>query len=206
MYEIDKTFSFCYSHRVFVQKLDLTLTERGHTKPKCRMIHGHEGKVQVFLQSEQLNEQKMVFDFVCMGHIKDFLDDYIDHRFILSKDDPWFSNIVNATQNWEDGKLISLTTTQPLNTTEGNTLDVYPVYVPDTQYLTGYNIDVSNLQGPEQEFFESFFIVNIIPTSEALSKWLFDIVDTKLSPLGVIVSKISWNETPKSRAVYSRPT
>lgn len=204
-WEIDKSFSFCYSHRVFVQEINTKLTEHGHNKAKCRMIHGHEGMVQVFLEGEQLNEQAMVFDFVNMGFIKNFLDEVLDHRFIISRDDPQFAHIVGATIP-ESDNFTSLTTRNPLKSNAAHTLDVYPVVVPDTDFITGYNIDVEDLRGSEREIFESFFIVDFIPTSENLAKWLYDLVQQRLEPFGVQVSKISWNETPKSRAVYSRPS
>jgi len=47
-------------------------------------------------------------------------------------------------------------------------------------------------------------LVNFVPTSENLAKWLFEAVEAKMSLIDVHVSKISWNETPKSRAVYAR--
>jgi len=56
-FSISKEFNFCYGHRVYVQQLDTGFTEKGHTKEKCRMIHGHEGKVLVHLDSDTLNEQ-----------------------------------------------------------------------------------------------------------------------------------------------------
>ena len=203
-WEIDKTFSFCYGHRVFSQVLNPEYTERGHTQAKCRMLHGHEGMVQVFLEGEKLNEQGMVEDFVNLGWVKNFLDDNIDHKFILSLQDPWFVNILNATPQYKNNKLVSVETTLPLNTTHGNTLLIEKVFVPGTDFLAGYKLIVDMLSGPEREFFEGFFFVDYCPTSENLAEWLYNCVDAKMSQINVTVSKISWNETPKSRAVYSK--
>jgi 6-pyruvoyltetrahydropterin/6-carboxytetrahydropterin synthase len=49
---------------------------------------------------------------------------------------------------------------------------------------------------------EGYLIVDFVPTSENLSKWLFDIVNSKMSQIGVKVSRIDWFETPKSRSSY----
>lgn len=203
-WEIDKTFSFCYGHRVFSQVINTDFTEAGHTCAKCRRLHGHEGMVQVFLEGGELNDQGMVEDFVNLGFVKNFLDTELDHRFILSYEDPWFANIINASPVWENGELVHLTPTLPLNTTEEENITIKKAYVPGTDHFVGYNLDVDNMSGPEKEFFEGFFIVKFVPTSENLAKWLFDAIDSKMSQLGVTVSKISWNETPKSRAVYRR--
>jgi len=137
--------------------------------------------------------------------VKKFVDDYLDHKFILSLNDPWFVNIVNAKQNWEDGNLVSLSATQTLNTKEGRELKIIPVFVPNTDYLVGYQIDVNDLSGPEREYLEGYFLVSFVPTSEHFTEWLYNIVDVKMSKIDVQVSKISWAETPKSLAVYSRP-
>ena len=203
-WEIDKSFSFCYGHRVFSQVINTDFTEDGHTCAKCRRLHGHEGLVKVFLEGDNLNPQGMVEDFVNLGFVKNFLDDNLDHKFILSLNDPWFANIINASPVYEDGKLKCLSSTQPLNTKEGREIKVEPVYVPGTDFFTGYRIDASDMQGPEMEVLEGFFLVDFVPTSENLAKWLFDAVDAKMSQIGIQVSKISWNETPKSRAIYSR--
>jgi len=100
---------------------------------------------------------------------------------------------------------VSLSATQTLNTKEGRELKIIPVFVPNTDYLVGYQIDVNDLSGPEREYLEGYFLVSFVPTSEHFTEWLYNIVDVKMSKIDVQVSKISWAETPKSLAVYSRP-
>ena len=46
---IDKTFEFCYGHRVWTQKLNGEYA--ADLKCACRHLHGHEGKLQVYLKS-----------------------------------------------------------------------------------------------------------------------------------------------------------
>lgn len=203
-WEIDKSFSFCYGHRVWVQEINTNFTEVGHTCPKCRHIHGHEGLVHVHLAGTELNKQGMVEDFVNLGWCKNFLDNHLDHKFILDLNDPWAPSILSAFPKFEAGLFVGLTTLRPLNTTEGNNISAVPVFVPGTSFQVGWELDVSKLSGPEKEFYEGYFIVDFVPTSENLAKWLFDAVDAKMSLINVRVSKISWNETPKSRAVYTR--
>ena len=47
---IDKTIEFCYGHRVWTQKLDGKYAD--DLKCACRHLHGHEGKVQVYLTAQ----------------------------------------------------------------------------------------------------------------------------------------------------------
>lgn len=186
---IDKQFSFCYGHRVWTQKLVEEFCETGDTSCKCRHLHGHEGLVHVFLEGEEL-ERGMVTDFKHLGWLKNFLDDNIDHRFIIDKRDPMFFMLVENLHKDLTGKI-----RMPLR----------EVKVPGTDHVAGYEIDLSNVKQvstPEYETLEGYFIVEFTPTSENLSKWLFDCVQAKMNKLGIKVSQIDWYETPKSRSSY----
>ena len=81
-------------------------------------------------------------------------------------------------------------------------LQLVPVYVPNTEHLAGYNLDISNLSGPEEEFYEGFFLVDFLPTSENLCKWIYECAQVKMARLGIKVQRVEWNETPKSRSTY----
>lgn len=222
---IDKQFSFCYGHRVWSQQLIGDYCESGDACCKCRHLHGHEGLVHIFLEGEELT-RGMVTDFKHLGWLKNFLDDNLDHKFIIDRNDPWFENIIN-------GKLVTLdkavrvdennmrvAPTQYLatavearytdaigshrlnNSNVSVHLELLPSYVPGTEHLGGYNLDVTALEGPEQEFYEGFFIVDFLPTSENLSKWVFDVVKAKMDLINVKTKQVDWFETPKSRSSY----
>ena len=82
-WSIDKKFSFCYGHRVWSQELKHTLCESHDARPKCRHLHGHEAHVNVYLESDVL-ENGMVTDFNHLGWLKDFFNQTIDHKFLLT--------------------------------------------------------------------------------------------------------------------------
>lgn len=176
---IDKTFEFCYGHRVWTQKLNGEYA--ADLKCACRHLHGHEGKVQVYLESvhNALDVTGMVTDFRHLEWLKKWINENIDHQFVLDKSDPLYDKIIG------DRKLM-------------------PVYVPDTTYVAGQKIYVDDLEPntPEYEYQEGFLVVDFVPTSENLSRWMADIVDSKMHKLGVRVNRIDWWETPKSRSVY----
>lgn len=81
MYRIRKIFKFEGAH---------ALTS-SYTR-ECQKIHGHSYKVEVFLQSESLNEDGMIVDFKRLkegvGHI---FDDW-DHLLVLQAGDKRFGN------------------------------------------------------------------------------------------------------------------
>lgn len=77
MYEVVRQISFCYGHRL--------LNYNG----KCRHLHGHNGLVEIVLATGELNHLGMVADFSDIKKVVAvWLDDTLDHRMILHKDDP----------------------------------------------------------------------------------------------------------------------
>jgi 6-pyruvoyltetrahydropterin/6-carboxytetrahydropterin synthase len=76
-YSVTKTISFCYGHRLL------------RYEGKCRHLHGHNGRAEITVRTTQLDPRGMVIDF---GDIKktigSFIDDHLDHKILLCKDDP----------------------------------------------------------------------------------------------------------------------
>ena len=77
MYNVSKEIHFCYGHRL--------LNYNG----KCAHPHGHNGKIEIELESKTLDKRGMVYDF---GDIKEiiqkWIDKNLDHQMILKKGDP----------------------------------------------------------------------------------------------------------------------
>lgn len=176
---IDKTFEFCYGHRVWTQSLNGSYAN--DLKCACRHLHGHEGKMQVFLTAPSLDKTGMVTDFRHLEWLKRWINEYIDHQFIIDKNDPLFSKMLGV-------------------------MNLIPVYVTDTDFVAGYTVDLTHVKSdtPDYEYYEGFFVVDFPPTSEHLSSWMAEIVDSKMKKLGVTVHHIDWWETPKSRSVFYR--
>ncbi len=173
---IAKDFSFCFGHRVWTQRLEAGYAESTHCK--CRHLHGHEAKVTVHLTADTLTDG-MITDFNHLGWLKTFLDTYLDHKFVIDRNDPLFPVLVLSA---------------PLE-------DVVHV-----GHVVGSIVDLSKYAqaSPELlELLESFFIVDFVPTSENFSQWLHGVIEVKMAPLGVKVSAIEWWESPKSRSMYS---
>ena len=77
MHTIVKRLTFCYGHR---------LMDYGG---KCRHPHGHNGLLEIELAGETLDPRGMLVDF---GEVKArlvrFVDEQLDHRMLLRRDDP----------------------------------------------------------------------------------------------------------------------
>jgi len=77
LHRITKSIEFCYGHRLV-----------GHSG-KCRFLHGHNGLLEVDVDAEELDAMGMVVDF---GEVRDlvkgWVDEHIDHRMVLSRNDP----------------------------------------------------------------------------------------------------------------------
>jgi 6-pyruvoyltetrahydropterin/6-carboxytetrahydropterin synthase len=77
MYTVTKQVFFCYGHRLM------------NYDGKCRHPHGHNGRVEIELQADRLDDKGMVHDFSEIGRVmKGWIDANLDHRMLLRGDDP----------------------------------------------------------------------------------------------------------------------
>lgn len=76
-HRVTKLIDFCYGHRLM------------NYDGKCRHLHGHNGRLEVDLESSTLDRLGMVVDFsVVRDVIRTFVDDNLDHRMLLCRSDP----------------------------------------------------------------------------------------------------------------------
>ena len=169
-WRISKSFDFCYGHRVWSQELNADFS----LDPclKCRHLHGHQGKVVVYLESTDL-KNGMVTDFKHLNWFKQFLDDTLDHKFIIDINDPLFETL-----------LPHYTKEELLKHEKG----FYTV-----------NLDkIKDEPSHIKEMYEGYVIVDFVPTSENLSAWFLKITNDKMKTINVKVSSVEFYETPKS--------
>lgn len=192
---IDKSFSFCYGHRVHNQRLNTKFTDNGDSCLACRHLHGHEGLVKVFLEensnSTNMSETGMVTDFKHLGWFKNFLDNTLDHKMILDIKDPLLPYELPELHSPDTFELQTEYLTYWEN--EFWTVDL-------TRLINDMNL---NLENPRDkallEKYEGIVLVDFVPTSENLSGWLLSIANKKMKDLaGVRVKAVEYWETPKS--------
>jgi 6-pyruvoyltetrahydropterin/6-carboxytetrahydropterin synthase len=83
MYSVTKRIDFCYGHRL----LDYDGI--------CKHPHGHNAIAEIEVRTETLDTRNMVVDFTDIKRrIKGWIDQELDHRMILRRDDP----LVDALQ------------------------------------------------------------------------------------------------------------
>ena len=177
---IDKSFDFCYGHRVHNQQLDAQLTSGGDTCLACRHLHGHQGKIKVFLTAPRL-VNGMVTDFKHLGWFKDFIDEHLDHKMILDISDPLLPHEVPEYWNTED-EILDLGKC---------TFHDEVFWTPNLEHLSTDNSAII-------EKYEGMVFVDFVPTSENLTAWLLAVVKERLEPHPVIVDAVEFWETPKS--------
>ena len=177
---IDKSFDWCYGHRVWSQELNADFTGAEGTCLACRHLHGHQGKLKVMLQGDEL-ERGLVTDFKHLGWMKDFIDDVLDHKFIMDMNDPLITHEVPE-----------------LCDVEGNFDLSKCVFHEFGEYWTADLSLIDNVHQAVYEKYEGMVFVDFVPTSENLSAWLLVIAQEKMSQLGVTVESVEFWETPKS--------
>lgn len=179
MYTISKEFSFDYSHRVWSQKLNNELSCNANCK--CRYLHGHTAKVLVYLSGEDVDERGMFLDFNELQFFKKFIDDVVDHKMIMDIQDPLFPSLTADIPEQNNVKFL---------------------ITKDQDYMVINPVLYEKLPLELQELAQSFVLVNFVPTSENLAKWLHTIVQDKLKQFNVKVSRVQFFETPKSQSNY----
>jgi len=76
-HHVVKQLHFCYGHRLM------------NYNGKCAHPHGHNGVLEVELAGDTLDKIGMVVDFTeVKRRLLTFIDNELDHRMILHKDDP----------------------------------------------------------------------------------------------------------------------
>lgn len=203
MWRITKEFGIDYGHRVWTQKLDHAEYSIS-TKCACRHLHGHRGKILVTLEGDSL-ENGMVTDFHNLNWLKKFLDNVIDHKFVFDIHDPMIEHVLR-------GKMMrnncNCRFPQPIDTRwvlqrAFDSIPVHPIFLNEHIFV-GYEIRERELDNNIiKELFGGMLFVSFVPTSENFSKWLYDIISKMMEPIGVKVSSVEWQETPKSKSIYT---
>jgi len=173
---IDKQFDFCYGHRVWSQKLDAEYSLDDCLM--CRHLHGHQGRIKIFLEAEKL-QNGMVTDFKHLNWFKQWLDATLDHKFIIDRSDPLFADMMS--HYCVDGKM-----------------DDAKFNLHDEGYRTPKLEAVAGEIEAIREKYEGMVVVGFVPTSENLTAWMLDIVQKKMAPMGIRVHSVEFWETPKS--------
>jgi 6-pyruvoyltetrahydropterin/6-carboxytetrahydropterin synthase len=77
MFRVTQQIDFCYGHRLL------------NYDGKCKFLHGHNGRVVISLEGEKLDDRGMLVDFTDIKRgIRGWIDQELDHRMILNRDDP----------------------------------------------------------------------------------------------------------------------
>ena len=180
MWKITKQFEFCYGHRVHNQVLNSEYSLDNACI--CRHLHGHQGTLIVTLEGEELNNS-MVTDFKHLNWLKKFIDDTLDHKFIIDINDPFTKSLIESVT--------------------GPTYHITPIHVQTLQiYSNVYYYGVLPLEDFQKEIIEGLILVDFVPTSERLAEWLLKICNHKMSNLGIKTTSVKFCETPKTSAEY----
>ena len=192
---IDKSFDYCYGHRVWSQTLDPKYSLDSCLA--CRHLHGHQGKVKLFLGANNL-KHGMVTDFKHTNIFKKWLDDTLDHKFIIDMNDPLFEDLAGDLCLSEKNKRTFDDLMVTVNTE-------YNFAIPDLEQLMALNVWDELRDDQKQAIFEKYegiIIVDFIPTSENICKFIYEVANKMLNGLGIDAVAVEYWETPKSHCRY----
>ncbi len=186
-FQISKIFTADIGHRVWTQELDKNLSCGAENK--CRFIHGHSIEVTVGLKSEYL-KNNMVLDFNNLSFVKQFIDDFLDHKFLIDINDPLLDYWLPFHRDAVYSELF--------------------VSYKDGFSVINFESDIFRLSATQSlqldstlEFLKSLVFLPFVPTSENLSKWLFEIIRVKLGEYGDFLDYVKFKETNKTGCIFS---
>lgn len=84
---------------------DIPFAHRQHRHDgHCRFVHGHNWAIEVTFEAEVRDQCNFVIDFGKLGGLKRWIENVLDHRLLIAKDDPQL-----PTFREHDGRLWQLT-------------------------------------------------------------------------------------------------
>jgi 6-pyruvoyltetrahydropterin/6-carboxytetrahydropterin synthase len=140
----------------------------------------------------------MVIDFNNLNWFKQWIDDYVDHKFLVDIEDPLLINFLNVFEGFNFKQPKDIFTLDNLNL-----LEIKKAFARFNKEELQKKIE----NPPLREFYESLVIVSFLPTAENISKWVYDVVDEFLKEQGFsqnILYKVEFFETPKSAARFQK--
>lgn len=76
-YRVTKSIDFCYGHRLL------------NYPGKCAHLHGHNARLEVDVDAQELDSLGMVIDFSKIKNlVKGWVDATLDHTMLLHRNDP----------------------------------------------------------------------------------------------------------------------
>lgn len=184
---ITKKINFVAGHRVHSQNLPKSLGPN-----KCRFLHGHEYMLELFITSD-LDESGMVLDFTFFNYLNDFIQRFIDHKFILDINDPLFDSITGVNKLDCSKCLVYYTITEIDGKIELVSTD------KEKSLFSKFNRYYEEFSNEHKQ---SFIFVDFVPTAENLCNWFVKIFDRMktigLIPAKIQLSKIRLYETQKA--------
>ena len=213
MFEISKSFTFSMAHSVFSQSIDSRLA-KGKT-PKCRRLpgHGHNYTLVVYLSAGSLDRSQMVTDFAHLDWLKTFISDYLDHRTMLSFQDPATEVFLEKMELLREG-----TFSLPFDAPPLTVLTVDKSYrMSDLSFrqvsfsfLSSFRLVALKWQKERASAIQDFYdrLLNGLvffehsPTSENLASFFYHLTAEVFKPLNIRCSKVSVYETQSSCATF----
>ena len=76
---------------------DIPFAHRQHLHDgHCAFIHGHNWAISITFEAKKLDENGFVVDFGKLKYIKKWIEENLDHKCLLCKDDPCLPELLNS--------------------------------------------------------------------------------------------------------------
>jgi 6-pyruvoyltetrahydropterin/6-carboxytetrahydropterin synthase len=155
------------------------------TECACKHLHGHSYVIKVFLGADTLDQSAMVTDFKNLNFMKEFVDSVLDHKFMIDVNDPNFELITGVSSNH-----VKAVVDRNINFT--NLGSIWPAGSISPQVGDNDTVQLHR---------NSFVLVNFVPTSENICKYLKLYAQERIGDFAKVTAVELW-ETKKSHCRY----
>lgn len=219
MKKISKSYEIDFGHRVWTQVKDDILSCSSITK--CRRMHGHRGKI-VLEMSGNVDSSGMIIDFTHLSYIKKWIDNMIDHRFLIDINDPLIRDNIIDLKVSGDSRILHNSDilnfkyiyARSVNSASSKSIsydfsnfslrDIFHILSNTILKNVSYKMICldNEMISVHDEWNTSFVITNFVPTAENISECIFESVSMSL-PKHVKLESVIFYETPTGAASYS---
>lgn len=184
-------YRLCYAHRVWSPEYSYD--------EECRMIHGHTADLSLVVTYDREKTLHRTVEKT-IDETFMFMNKNIFNRFLIDTADPMFYTLVSSLYE---------SVAVEFNVDVFNTAHNFyvPIIMPESNHVIAHEVNLSPFEraknSPIYDVLRSYFITDFCPSSDNLSKWLYEMVNSRIKMIGATLDHVEWSSVPNRKIIYS---
>lgn len=183
-------YRLCYAHRVWNPSYS--------NDDACRMIHGHTADLSVDVEYGGGTDSHREVEST-IGEVLKFMGENVYNRFIIDHADPMFYTLVASMY-----ECLAQEFKMDINVYTHNFF--VPITIPNTTHVIAHKVNLSPFEksrnSPIYDILRSYLITDFCPGSANLTKWFYDMVNSRITQIEAKLLHVEWSSTPNRKIIY----